>query len=53
MKRLKRLLILLCAAVHVLAVQAIADDHPDRVVQPGVPQGKSWLSANCPEVIFP
>ncbi|MEO8495479.1 MAG: alpha/beta hydrolase-fold protein [Planctomycetota bacterium] len=41
MNRLKRGLFLLCcaASLPLLAVHAIADEHPDRVVQAGVPQG--------------
>ena len=53
MKRLKCLLILLCATVHVLAMPAIADDHPDRVVQPGVPQGKITSGQFTESQIFP
>ena len=53
MKRLKCLLILLCATVLVLAVPAIADDHPDRVVQPGVPQGKITSGQFTESQIFP
>ena len=53
MKRLKCLLILLCATVLVLAVPAIADDHPDRVVQPGVPEGKITSGQFTESQIFP
>ena len=40
MKSLKQGLICLCFAVSFLVVRAEAQEHPDRVVQPGVPQGK-------------
>ena len=47
------LLILLLSAMPVLAVQAIADDHPDRVVQPDVPQGKITSGQFTESQIFP
>ena len=53
MNCLKRLSILLCAAVHGLSVPAIADDHPDRVVQPGVPQGIITSGQFTDSQIFP
>ena len=53
MKRLKCLLILLCAAVHFLAIQAIAEEHPDRVAQAGVPQGKMTSGKFTESQIFP
>lgn len=53
MNCLKLLSILLCAAVDVLAVQAFADDHPDRVVQPEVPQGTITSGQFTDSQIFP
>ena len=53
MNCLKRLSILLCAAVHGLSVPAIADDHPDRVVQPSVPQGIITSGQFTDSQIFP
>jgi len=48
-----RLVIVLCAAVHVVAVPAIADEHPDRVVQLGAPQGKMTTGQLTESHVFP
>ena len=55
MKFLKRRLICLCLLMSMLVVRAEAQEHPDRVVQPGVPQGMitSGQSNESQTKIFP
>jgi enterochelin esterase-like enzyme len=53
MNRLKSHLLLLCCAAFLLTVPAIAQDHPDRVVQDSVPQGKVTAGQFTDSQIFP
>jgi len=53
MKQLKILMTLLSIVVAPGITTAIADDHPDRVVQPGVPQGTITSGQFAESQIFP
>lgn len=53
MNRYARYLILLCSAICLLVVQTQAEENPDRVVQPGVPQGKISSGQFTESRIFP
>ncbi len=53
MKFLKRRLICLCLLMSVLVVRAEAQEHPDRVVQPSVPQGKMTSGQFNESNVFP
>ena len=53
MKYLQQLLICLFCVVSSPAVQAEAQEHPDRVVQPGVPQGKIASGSFDESKVFP
>jgi enterochelin esterase-like enzyme/sugar lactone lactonase YvrE len=53
MNHLKRHLILLFVAASLLSLRAMAEDHPDRVVQDGVPQGKVTSGQFSDSQIFP
>ena len=53
MNRLKRHLILLCFAVSLLSAHAMAQEHPDRVVHDGVPQGKVTSGQFTDSQMFP
>ncbi len=53
MNHLSRRLPLLCCALSLVAVQAMADEHPDRVVQAGVPQGTVTSGQFSDSQLFP
>ena len=53
MNPLKRRLIFLCFLMSVVIVRAEAQEHPDRVVQPGVPQGKVTSGQFNDSQVFP
>ncbi len=53
MKSLKHGLLLLCLSIPGLGLQVVAQDHPDRVVQPGVPQGKVTSGQFTESKIYP
>ena len=53
MKHLKQGLIYLCFLVTSLVVRTNAQDHPDRVVQPGVPQGQVTSGSFNDSKVYP
>ena len=53
MNRLKRQLILLSSVLSLLAVQALAQENPDRVIQEDVPHGKVTAGQFSDSQIFP
>src|SRR3990167_5470957 len=53
MNRHKRYLILLCSALSLLVVRAMAEENPNRVVQAGVPQGTISSGQFKDSQIFP
>ena len=53
MNRLTSGLFLASIAISLFAVPVVAEDHPDRTVQPGVPQGKVTSGQFTDTQIFP